>query len=66
MEIHCLSVLEKEVLLRTFGTKREETSGGYRELCDEPIYFYSLLNIISAVIRSRRISLVGHEACIEC
>jgi hypothetical protein len=53
-EEHRLSVFENKVLRRIFGLKRDETTGGWRELHNELHDLYSSLSIIR-MIKSRRI-----------
>jgi hypothetical protein len=56
------SVFENWVLRRIFGLKRDEVVGGWRKLHNEELYnLYSLPSIIR-IIKSRRMSLVGHVA----
>jgi hypothetical protein len=62
-EDHRLWVFENRVLRRTSGPKRDEIIGEWRKLHHEELndlYFSS--NIIW-LIKLRRISLVGHIAC---
>jgi hypothetical protein len=60
-EQHRLRVFENRVLRRIFGPKREE-DGSWRKLHnDEPHSLYSSQNIVR-VIKSRRMSWVGHVA----
>jgi hypothetical protein len=61
-EEHRLRVLEKRVLRRVFGPKREEVTGGWRKLHNEELRdLYSSLSIIR-MIKSRRMRLAGHVA----
>jgi hypothetical protein len=57
-------VFENRVLKRIFGPKREEVAGGWRRLHNEELYnlYASTYNI--RVIKSRRMNLAGHVACI--
>jgi hypothetical protein len=59
---HRLRVSENRVL-RIFGPKREE-DGSWRKLHNDELHsLYSSLNIVR-VIKSRRMRLAGHVACI--
>jgi hypothetical protein len=50
-------------VLRIFGPKRDEVTGGWRKLHNEELHdFYSSPNIIR-VIKSRSMRWVGHVAC---
>jgi hypothetical protein len=61
-EEHRHRVFETRVLRKISGPKREE-DGSWRKLHnDEPHCLYSSLNIVR-VIKSRRIRLAGHVAC---
>jgi hypothetical protein len=58
-----LRVFENRVLRRTFGPKREETTGEWRRLHNEELNdLYSSPNIIQ-VIKSRRMRWAWHVAC---
>jgi hypothetical protein len=53
-------VFENRVLRRIFGPKRDEVTGGWRKLHNEELHnLYSSPNIIT-MIKSRRMTLVGH------
>jgi hypothetical protein len=55
-------VFENRVLRRIFGTKREEVAGGWRRLYNEELHnLYASPNIIR-VMKSRRMTWVGHVA----
>jgi hypothetical protein len=61
-EEHRLRVFENRVLRRIFGTKRDELTGGWRELHNEELHnLYSSPSIIR-IIKSRRMRLAGHVA----
>jgi hypothetical protein len=60
-EEHRLRVFENRVLRRIFGPKRDEVTGGWRELHNELHGLYSSPSIIR-VIKSRRMSWAGHVA----
>jgi len=58
-----LRVFENRVLRRTFGPKRDEVTGEWRKLHKgEHNDLYSSPNIVR-VIKSRRMRLAGHVAC---
>jgi hypothetical protein len=60
-EEHRLRVIEKRVLKKIFGPKREE-NGTWRKLQNDELHsLYSSPNIVM-VIKSRRIGWVGHVA----
>ena len=49
-------------VLRVFGPKRDEVTGGWRKLHNEELSdLYSLLNIVR-VVKSRRMRWAGHVA----
>jgi len=57
-----LRVLEKRVLRRAFGPKRDEVTGEWRKLHNEELSdLYSLPNIVR-VVKSRRMRWAGHVA----
>jgi len=61
-EEHRLKALEKRVLRRIFGPKREK-DGSWRKLHNDELHsLYSSPNIVM-VIKSRRMKWVGHVAC---
>jgi hypothetical protein len=58
-----LRVFENRVQRGIFGPKREEVAGGCRRLHNEELHnLYASPNIIR-VIKSRRMTWVGHVAC---
>jgi hypothetical protein len=60
-EEHKLRVFEKRVLRKIYGPKREE-DGSWRKLHNDELHdLYSSQNIVR-VIKSRRMSWVGHVA----
>jgi hypothetical protein len=60
-ETQCLT-LREEHRLRVFGSKRDEMTGGWRELHNEGLHnLYSSLSIIR-MIKSRRMRWAGHVA----
>jgi hypothetical protein len=60
---HRLRVFENRVLWRIFGPKRDEVTGGWRKLLNEELHgLYSSSSIVRA-IKTRRVRLVGHVAC---
>jgi hypothetical protein len=57
-----LKLFENRVLMRIFGSKRDEETGEWRKLHnEEPNGLYSLPNILR-VIKSRRMRWAGHVA----
>jgi hypothetical protein len=61
-EEHRLRVFETRVLRRIFGPKRDEVTGEWRKLHNEELRdLYSSPSIIR-IIKSRRMSWVGHVA----
>jgi hypothetical protein len=53
-------VFENRVLRRTFGSKRDEMTGGWRKLHNEDLHnLYSSSNVIR-MIKSRRMRWAGH------
>ena len=56
-------MFENRVLRRVFGPKRDEMTGEWRRLHNEELHdLYCAPNIVR-VIKSRRMSLAGHVAC---
>jgi hypothetical protein len=56
-------VIEKRVVRRIFGPKKEEVAGGWRRLHNEELQnLYTPPNIIR-VIKSRRMICSEHVAC---
>jgi hypothetical protein len=61
-EEHRLRVFENRVLRRIFGLKRDEVTGGWRELHNEELHdLYSSPSIIR-MVKSRRMRLAGNVA----
>jgi hypothetical protein len=59
---HRLRVFQNTVLRRIFGSKRDE-DGSWRKLHNDELHsLYSSPNIVR-VIKSRRMKLTGHVAC---
>jgi hypothetical protein len=54
-------VFENWVLRRIFGPKRDEITGEWRKLHDEPYDLYSSPSVVR-VIKSRRMRWAGHVA----
>jgi len=48
-----------------FGCKREKVTGGWRKLLTEELhkFYFSPSPDIISVVKSRRVRLVGHVAC---
>jgi hypothetical protein len=62
MEEHRLRVFENRVLRGIFGQKRDEVTGGWRELHTEVLHnLYSSLSVIR-MIKSRNMRWAGHVA----
>jgi hypothetical protein len=57
-------VFENRVLRRIFGPKRDEVTGQRRKLHDGELHNLYLSPDIIRQVRSRRMSWVGHVACI--
>jgi hypothetical protein len=57
-----LSVLENMVLRRIFGPKRDEVTGGWRELHNEEFRDLYSSPIIIRIIKSRKMRWAGHVA----
>jgi hypothetical protein len=52
-------------VLKIFGPKRDEITGGWRRLCNKEFHnMFALSNIIIRVTNSRRMSWMGHVACV--
>jgi hypothetical protein len=61
-EEHGLRVFENRVLMRIFGPKRDEVTGGWRKLHNEELHvLYSSPSIIR-VTKARRMRWAGHVA----
>jgi hypothetical protein len=60
-EVHRLRVFENGVL-RIFGLKRDEVTGGWRKLHNEELYNLYSSPGISRIIKSRRLEWGGHVA----
>jgi hypothetical protein len=59
---HRLGTFENRVLRRIFGPKRDEVTGGWRELHNEELHdFYSLPSIIR-IMKTRSMRWAGHVA----
>jgi hypothetical protein len=55
-------VFQKGVLRRIFGQKRDELTGGWRELHNEDLHNLYALTSIIVVIKSKRMIRVVHVA----
>jgi hypothetical protein len=61
-ETWSLTLKENRVLRRTFGSKRDEVTGGWRKLHNEELHnLYSSPSIIR-MMKSRRMRWAGHVA----
>jgi hypothetical protein len=58
-------VFENRVLRRIFGPKRDEVVGRWRKLHTEELCEWYYLPVIIRMIKSRRMSLLGHVARME-
>jgi hypothetical protein len=64
-EEHRFRVFENRVLMRIFGPKRDEVTGGWRKLHNEELHgLYSSPSIVG-VIKARRMRWAGHVARME-
>jgi hypothetical protein len=64
MEEHRLRVFQNRVLRRIYGPKRDEVTGERRKLHNGELHnLYSSPDVIRQ-IKSRRMKLAGHVACI--
>jgi shikimate kinase len=61
-EEHRLRMLENRVLRRTFGPKRDEVTGGCRNLRNEELHNVKSSANIIIMIKSRNLRWVGHVA----
>jgi hypothetical protein len=61
-EEHKLRVFENRVLTRIFGPKRDEVTGGWRELHNEELHNLCFSPSIIRLIKSRRMRLAGNVA----
>jgi hypothetical protein len=59
-----LSMFKNRVLMRIFGSKRDEVTGEWRKLYNEVNDLYSSPNIIWVII-SRRMRWEGHVTCMR-
>jgi hypothetical protein len=59
-----LKVLEKRVLMRSFGPMRDKVTGEWRKLLNDELNDLCCAPNIVGVIKSRRMRLAGHVACI--
>jgi hypothetical protein len=57
-------MFENRVQRKIFGSKREETVGGWRRVHNEELHnFYASPNVIR-LIKSRKMRWMGHVACL--
>jgi hypothetical protein len=61
-EEHRLRVFENRVLRRTFGSKRDEGTGGWRKLHNEELHSVYFSPSIIRIIKSMRMRWAGHVA----
>jgi hypothetical protein len=61
-EEHILRVFENRVLREIFGPKRDEVTGGWRELHNEELHNLYCLPSIIRIIKAREIRWAGHLA----
>jgi hypothetical protein len=59
-EEHRFRLFENRVLRRTFGTKRDEVTGGWRKLHNEELRGLHCPLSIIRVIKARRMRWAGH------
>jgi hypothetical protein len=64
-EEHRLRVIEKKVLMRILGPKRNEVTGGCIKLHNEELHDLYSSSSITRMIKSRRMRWVGHVARIR-
>jgi hypothetical protein len=62
-EEYRLRVFKNRVLRRIFGPKRNVVMGGWRKLHNEELHNLHSSQIIIRIIKSRRMRLAGHVAC---
>jgi hypothetical protein len=55
-------MFENRVLRGIFGPKRDEVTGGWRELHNEELHYLHSSPSIIRIIKSRRMRLAGHLA----
>ena len=60
-----LSVFENRMMMRIFGTKRDEVTGEWRKLYNEELIDLYCSPYIGWVIKLRRMRWVGHVAHME-
>jgi hypothetical protein len=58
-----LIVFGGRMLMKIYGPKREEVRAGFRYLHTEELHDFNSTPSISRVVKSRKISWVGHVAC---
>jgi hypothetical protein len=64
-EEHRLRVFETRVLRRIFGPKRDEVTGGWRQLHNDELRDLFSSPSIIIITKSRRMRLAGHAARME-
>ena len=59
-----LRVFENRVLRKIFGTKREDVTGGWRNLHNKELHYLSSLPYMTGVAKSKKTRWAGHVACV--
>jgi hypothetical protein len=62
-EEHRVRVFENRVLRRIFGMKRDEVMGDWRKLHNQELHNLYYLPSIIRMMKSRKMRLAGHVAC---
>jgi hypothetical protein len=61
-EEHSLRVFENRILRRIFGPKRDEATGGWRQLYNEGLHDLYCPGNFTRMVKSRRMRWAGHVA----